>query len=77
MLLSYSDCRFADANLTSRAAMSRGEAVKDEGSGGGSPELHKRSAEAWGNPNRSCKESLTARGLQTPEVGNWPTGGAQ
>lgn len=46
--------------------MSGGIAVKDGSRGGGSPELHKRSAETRGDPGWSRRESLTAWGPQAP-----------
>ena len=55
--------------LASLAAVSGGEAVKDGGRGGVSPNLHKRSAEGWGYRVRSRAQpraSLTAWGVRPP-----------
>jgi hypothetical protein len=46
--------------------MSGGIAVQDGSHGGGSPRLHKRSAETWGDRGWSRRESLTAWGPQAP-----------
>jgi hypothetical protein len=46
--------------------MSGGIAVQDGSHGGGSPRLHKRSAETWGHRGWSRRESLTAWGPQAP-----------
>jgi hypothetical protein len=48
--------------------MSGGIAVQGGSQGGESPRLHKRSAETWGHPGWSRRESLTAWGPQAPKL---------